>query len=103
MIENIDYEFLIPDYDPEMIHIRITTGVYEGVVFNFGKVSFEEEDEKTYLQFTHDVVEYNKHDDLEEMDFKNFIGNILISIMSKNIDQEIVDESRTSNTEEPNT
>ena len=103
MEQGVDYDFLIPDYDPEMVHLEILSGGYQGVVFNFGKVSVEEEDGKMYLQFTHDIVEYNKFDDLDSEDFKNYIGNILISIMSNNADQGIIDESGTSNTEEFNT
>ena len=56
-----------------------------------------------YLQFTHDIVEYNKFDDLDSIEFRDFIGNILIAIMANSAGQEIVDESRTSNTEELNT
>lgn len=103
MEQGIDYDFLIPDHDPEMIHIEILSGEYQGVVFVFGKVSVEEENEQMYLQFTHEIVEYNKFDDLDVMDFKNCIGNILISIMSNDATQGIIDESGTSNTEEFNT
>ena len=103
MVEGVDYEFVIPDYDPEIVHIRILTGTFSGVVFNFGKVTFDEVDSKMYLQFTHDVVEYDKFDDLDTLEFKDYIGNILIQMISNNMNQEIVDESRTSNTEEFNT
>jgi len=103
MEEGIDYSFLIPEYDPEIVHIKLLSGGYQGVVFNFGKVGVEEEDGKMYLQFTHDIVEYNKFDDLDSIEFRDFIGNILIAIMANSAGQEIVDESRTSNTEELNT
>lgn len=103
MIEDIDYKYLIPENDPEMVHIELLTGPYIGVVFKFDKVKFEEENEEMYLQFSYNVIQYGILTNLEtDMDFKNYIGELLVEIMSKNMDQEIVDESRISNTEELN-
>jgi len=103
MKEGVDYSFLIPDNDPEMVHFQILSGAYKDVVFSFGKVSFEEEEDKTYLQFVHTVINCNQIEDLDSLEFKDYIGNILISIMANNTDQGIVNEHTTSNTEEFNT
>jgi hypothetical protein len=103
MIEEIDYKYLFPENDPEHIHIELLTGPYVGVVFKFDKVKFEEENEEMYLQFSYDVIQYGMFTNLEsDLQFKNYIGGLLVEIMSKNMDQEIVDESRISDTEEFN-
>ena len=103
MIEDIDYIYLIPENDPEMVHIELLTGTYTGVVFKYDKVKFIEENEEMYLQFSYTVIQYGILTNLEsDLQFKNYIGDLLAEIMSKNMDQELVDESRISNTEELN-
>jgi len=103
MLEDIDYTYLLPENDPVAIHIKLLTGPYVGVIFKFNRVKFEEENEEMYLQFSYDVIQYTNDKDLDtDIDFKNYIGKLLIEIMSKNMDQEIVDESGISNTEEFN-
>jgi hypothetical protein len=58
-----------------------------------------------YLLFGYDVIEsiVDKPKKLEKDDkFKNYIGDLLVEIMSSNIEQEVIDEAGTSDTEEPN-
>lgn len=103
MIEDIDYKYSFPEDDPEHVHIEILTGPYVDVVFKYDKVKFVEENEEMYLQFSYSVIQYKNFKDLEsDINFKNYIGELLSEIMSKNMDQEIVDESGISNTEEFN-
>jgi len=103
MIEEIDYKYLLPENDPESIHIELLTGPYADIIFKFDKVKFEEENEEMYLQFSYNVIQYGMFTNLEsDLQFKNYIGKLLVEIISKNMDQEIVDESRISDTEEFN-
>ena len=103
MIEGIDYKYSFPENDPEHVHIELLTNTYAGVVFKFDKVKFEEENGEMYLQFSYNVIQYGIFTNLEsDLQFKNYIGDLLSEIMSKNINQELVDESRISNTEELN-
>lgn len=103
MIEDIDYKYSFPEDDPEHVHIEILTGPYVDVVFKYDKVKFVEENGEMYLQFSYSVIQYKNFKDLEsDINFKNYIGELLAEIMSKNMDQEIVDESGISNTEEFN-
>jgi hypothetical protein len=103
MIEDEDYKYSFPENDPEHIHIELLTGPHIGVVFKYDKVKFIEENEEMYLQFSYNVIQYTNSKDLEtDISFKNYIGELLVEIMSKNMDQELVDESRISNTEEFN-
>jgi hypothetical protein len=103
MIEGIDYIYITPASDPESVHIKFTDGEYKDTVFKFGNVKFEEKDDQGYLHFAYDVIQspIMKPRKLEKNeDFKNYIGNLLIEIISGNLEQEIIDESGTTDTEE---
>ena len=105
MIEGIDYCFIYPKDDAQTVHIRLLVGEYKDTVFKFGKVKFEEKDERMYLLFAYDVLESNvaKPKKLEkDADFKNYIGDLLVEIMSQNIEEEIIDEARNDHSEKSN-
>lgn len=103
MTEGIDYCFIYPKDDPHSVHIRLLTGKYEDTVFKYGKVKFEERSGNVYLLFAYDVLEstVDTPKKLEkDIDFKNYLGDLLVEVMSGNLEQDIVDETGTSDTEE---
>lgn len=103
MIEGIDYCFIYPKNEKETVHIRLLEGPYKDTVFKYGKVKFEEKNEQMYLLFAYDVLEstVSKPKKLEkDSDFKNHIGDLLVEIMSSNIEQEIIDEAGTDDIKE---
>ncbi len=103
MIEGIDYCFIYPKNDETAVHIKFLEGPYKHTVFKYGKVKFKEEDQQVYLLFAYDVIEspVDKPKKLEkDIDFKNYIGNLLVEIMGSNIEQEIVDEAGTNDIKE---
>jgi len=105
MVEGVDYCFIYPKDDAQAVHIRFLDGPYKDTVFKYGKVKFEEKNELMYLLFAYDVIEstVSKPKKLEKDDkFKNYIGDLLVEIMSSNIEQEIVDEAGIIDTEESN-
>ena len=105
MIEGLDYCYIYPKDDAQAVHIRFLEGPYKSTVFKYGKVKFEEKNDQVYLLFGYDVIEstVDKPKKLEKDDkFKNYIGDLLVEIMSSNIEQEVIDEAGTSDTEEPN-
>jgi len=105
MIENVDYQYINSVTDSTSVHIKLLSGPYEGTIFKYGKVKFEEKDEQAYLLFDYDVLEskVSKPKKLEKNeDFKNCIGNLLIEIISGNLEQEIIDENGTTDLEESN-
>ena len=56
-----------------------------------------------YLLFGYDVLEstVDKPKKLEKDDtFKNYIGDLLVELMSANIEQELIDETGTSDSKE---
>ena len=105
MIEGIDYCFIYPKDDKSSVHIKFLDGPYKDTIFKYGKVKFKEENEQVYLLFAYDVLEspVMKPIKLEKNDtFKNYIGDLLVEIMSSNIEQEVIDEAGTDDIKEPN-
>jgi hypothetical protein len=80
-------------------------GPYKDTIFKYGKVKFEEKDEQMYLLFGYDVLESTVSTPKKlgkDADFKNHIGDLLVEIMSSNIEQEIIDEVGTDDIKESN-
>ena len=105
MIEGTDYCYIYPQNDDSAVHIKLLDGPYKDTVFKYGKVKFEEKNEQMYLLFAYDVLEstIQKPRKLEkDMTFKNYLGDLLVEIMSGNLETDIVDETGTSDTEAPN-
>lgn len=98
MIEGLDYCFIYPKDDTTAVHIRLLDGKYKDTVFKYGKVKFKEENDQVYLLFAYDVIEsvVDSPKKLEkDMDFKNYLGDLLVEIMSSNVEQEVIDETGT--------
>ena len=105
MIEGTDYCFIYPKNDDTTAHIRLLTGPYKDTVFKYGKVKFKEENEQVYLLFRYDVLESTvmKPSKMEkDQDVKNYLGDLLVEIMSANIEQDIIDETGTDDSQESN-
>ena len=59
-------------------------------------------DDENEPRFIHNVNMSNEIKKLEkDADFKNYIGDMLVEVMSSNIEQEIIDETGTDNITEP--
>jgi hypothetical protein len=102
MTEGVDYCFIYPKDDAQTVHIKLLDGPYKDTVYKYGKVKFEEKDEQMHLLFAFDVLESTiKPKKLEkDLDFKNYIGDLLVQLMSNNMEQEIIDETGTNDTKE---
>jgi hypothetical protein len=106
LIEGQDYCFIYPKEEKETAHIKMLTGEYKDTVFKYGKVKFEERHGEVHLLFAFDVLESTvmKPKKLQEnLDFKNYAGDMLVFLMSANLDQDIIDETGTNDTENPYT
>ena len=98
MLEGTDYCFIYPKEDEQTVHIKFLQGPYKDTVYKYGKVKFKEENEQVYLLFAYDVLEspVAKPKKLEkDLDFKNYIGDLLVDLMSANLEQDIIDETGT--------
>lgn len=104
--EGVDFNYEIPETEETTVGIKLLSGKYIDTIYQYGKVKFDEEkDGAIYLQFVYNVLETPlvKEELEKDMDFKNHIGDILVNIMSQNIDKGIIDEVGTDYSEEPDT
>jgi hypothetical protein len=104
MLEGLDYCFIYPKNDGAAVHIKFLEGPYKDTIFKYGKVKFEEKNDLVYLLFAYDVLEspIDTPRKLEKNDkFKNYIGDLLVEIMGSNIDEEVIDETGTSDINQP--
>jgi hypothetical protein len=102
--EGVDFNYVIPESEDTTIGIKILSGEYLDTVYQYGKVKFDEEKSgDIYLSFIYNIIEtpMNK-EELEKSDeFKNHIGDILVSIISENMNKGMIDETGTDYIEEP--
>jgi len=106
LIEGTDYCFIYPKDEKETVQLKFLTGPYEDTIFKYGKVKFKEENDQVYLLFAYDVLEspVGKPKKLEkDNDFKNYIGDLLVQLMSGNLEQDIIDETGTDDIKNPYT
>jgi hypothetical protein len=104
--EGKDFIYIIPESEETTVGIKLLTGQYSDTVYQYGKVKIEEEkDGAIYLRFVYNVMEtpLDKEELENSSEFKNHIGDILVSIMSQNIDRGIIDEVGTDYSEESDT
>jgi hypothetical protein len=104
--EGVDYNYVIPENEETTVGIKLLSGKYIDTVYQYGKVKFEEEPGGAiYLQFVYNVLEtpLEKESLNTDMNFKNHIGDILVNIMSQNLDKGIIDEAGTDYSEESDT
>lgn len=103
LTEDIDWSYSIPKDEGATVHIRILKGKFKDVVYQYGKVGFDEQpDGAVYLKFIYNIVDspYPKANLEEDMEFKNHIGDILTTIISQNLGKGLNDEFGTDYSEE---
>ena len=88
--EGTDYKFIIPEEVSDNIDIELLIGEYKGVVYRYGGVKIDEDGSGgAVLSFNYDVIEDADIGTLEEDEqFKNHIGNILVSLIEKRMASE---------------
>ena len=102
MRETVDYEYVVDEKDKASVHIKLLSGEYKDTVFKYGKVGVKEEGDKAYLQFNFDVI-YSPIKKLDKkLEFRNYIGDLLSTIITKQLDVEetYYDENRTDDIKE---
>ena len=97
-----DYEYVVDDKDINSVHIKLLTGEYAGTTFKYGKVGIDERDGNAYLQFNFDVLQSPIKKVEKSLEFKNYLGDLLTTIISSQLDIEesYIDENRTDDSEE---
>jgi len=101
--EGLDYNYVIPKTEDTTVGIKLLSGKYTDTVYQYGKVKFnEEKDGAIYLQFVYNVLEtsFDVASLEKDPDFKNHIGDILVNIISQNLEKGSIDEVGTDYSEE---
>ena len=99
--EEVDYRYIIPEEENTTVNIKLLTGPYRDVIYQYGKVKFEEEKNgDTYLGFIYNIVESPYENDYLDQNFKNYIGDLLVDIIQQNLDKGMMDEAGTNYIEE---
>lgn len=94
--EHVDWTYIIPEDTNKNLEIQILSGDFKDTIYSYGKVSVEEQgDDEASLAFTYNVVETPlvKEELEKNLDFKNFIGDILIEIIMQKLEKGLKDET----------
>jgi hypothetical protein len=104
-VDGVDYTYIVSEKDKNSVHIKLLTGLYKDTVFKYGKVGIDEKDENAYLQFDFDVIESPIKKVAKQLEFRNYIGDLLLNIIMGKLDMEegYIDENRTDSDEESDT
>lgn len=94
------HDFIVSQ-DDNLVKIVLKDGKYEGVVFTYGRVKIDEKDGECHLSFEYDVLESPFGDLTKDENFKNTLGDLLVSMIATNLDNRGIDEIRTDDIEEP--
>lgn len=97
--EGIGYNFIEVN---GMAGVKILDGEFENVIYTYSNVSVSEDEEDSsgedlpaVLSFNFDVVDFVDHteEELQTIEFKNKIGDILMSILQRSVENTIGSES----------
>ena len=69
--------------------IKIMDGQYEGIIYKYDKVAFEPKPLETGdipLRFTYDIMTNPNNEDIESLDFRNYIGDILVEVVQEQLE-----------------
>ena len=99
---NVDrYIQFVEKGDSELYSLKVVQGPYSGVVYTYGKVEIKGSVDEPVVKFDftiNEVPKGKKKNKLEKSNgFKNFMGDVLITL----IEEKINDESTEADTEEP--
>jgi hypothetical protein len=78
---------LRPDYSSFFTAIEILEGDYVGCIYHYGKTQLIEEDDLVRVKFDYTMLE-NPNEVKEDQNFINYIGDILVGILDKQLEEE---------------
>lgn len=87
MDNKINYEFLeYSGTDPtETCPIKIKGGEYDGVIFKYGKISLNEENDNLNINMEIEIVNAPENFNKEEQNFVNIVGDIFVQIVESGV------------------
>ncbi len=100
------YEVLFDEFtDENLVRIKLTEGKFSGIIYHYNTIKFLEEDgDDSVLQFEYDVVSTPEGLDVDALtpedkeEFENIVGDILVEIISKSVEEQIAREVGNNDT-----
>ena len=68
--------------------IKILEGKYEGIIYKYNNVKLsqtENAEGELPLKFTYDIMANPNDEDIKSIDFRNYIGDILVEVMEEQL------------------
>ena len=68
--------------------IKIMDGQFEGIIYKYNNVKLSETenaDGQLPLKFTYDIMANPNDEDIKSIDFRNYIGDILVEVMEEQL------------------
>jgi len=89
--------------------IKLTENPFEGIIYTYGRVSFDEDDATGYikLKFDYEILDYADKVITNKQPFEKYIGDILQELIHEGIENNNltyaggIDENRTGDPIEP--
>jgi len=87
--------------------IRLTEEPYAGIIYTYGKVSFDEDNDndKATIKFDYEIIDYAGKQLSDTVPFEKYIGDILVELIHHGIAENNltytggIDENRTEDSE----
>jgi len=69
--------------------IKLTEGAFEGIIYTYGKVSFDpdEKNDKLHLKFEYEILENGDKGMTDMKPFEAYIGDILQELLHQGVEQ----------------
>ena len=91
--------------------LQLTEGAFEGIIYTYGKVEFEEDEanDTIHLKFDYDILDYADKGLTDKAPFEKYIGKILEELIHEGVANNDltytggVDENRTKDSEQSDT
>lgn len=99
----------VQNAEGDEMHIEIIRGDFKGVIYRYGKVGFDPEDkegeERLTLQFEYDIISLPEHladneiEDEQFYFFENMLGDILVEILERDLEEKSNNGNRKDDTQ----
>ena len=81
-----NYKFDDSDKTIQPVPVIITEGKYEGIKFQYGRISFDERNDNLQLNFNYNLME-NPNNIKEDQEFVNILGEILMVELQEQMEE----------------
>ena len=79
------WELVDSKINPQVGAVKINEGVYKGLLYQYGEVNFNEQDDgQMEVKFRYNMIE-NPNELEESQDMMNFMGDILVELLEEQL------------------